>query len=186
MRKNFGKTPAVYPLPVLIIATYNENNTANAMNAAWGTVADTEYISIYVSAGHKTMKNIMERKAFTVSIADKDHVKETDYVGMVSGNKVDDKLAKCGLNTVKSEFVDAPVITELPLCMECKFVSYDTESELLVGEVMNLSIDERILDEEGRVDITKFSPIAFDTLNRCYITLGENAGKAFSEGKIFR
>ncbi|MBE6038638.1 MAG: flavin oxidoreductase [Anaerofustis stercorihominis] len=186
MRKNFGNKPAVYPLPVLIIATYNENNTANAMNAAWGTVADTDRIAIYVSQGHKTMKNIMERKAFTVSIADKFHVKEADYLGIVSGNKIDNKLEKCGLHATKSEFVDAPVIDELPLCMECKFVSYDTESELLIGEVVNLSIDERILDENGNVDIAKFAPVAFDTLNKSYVVLGEKVGDAFSDGKEFR
>ncbi len=110
MRKNFGAKPYTYPQPVFIIATYGEDGTPDAMNAAWGGISEANEISMCISAGHKTTKNILARKAFTVSMADAAHVAECDYVGVASANDVPDKLAKAGFHTTKSEFVDAPLI----------------------------------------------------------------------------
>ena len=182
MRKNLGAKPFMYPLPVLIIAAYDENGTPNAMNAAWGTIADFQQVAIYLSYDHKTTKNILNTKAFTVSMADAKHIKEADYVGIVSGNLVPDKVEKAGFHTVKSDLVNAPVIEELPLTMECKFVSYDDESELLIGEIVNVSADESILDVDGKIDPKKLNPIAYDSANHAYYTLGEKVGNAFSDG----
>ena len=151
MRKNFGAKPYTYPQPVLIIAAYDENGTPDAMNAAWGGISDDTQISMCLSAGHKTVKNIQARKAFTVSMADAAHVVACDYVGIVSGNKVPDKFEKAGFHATKSEFVDAPLIDELPMTLECTLVSYDPETCRLVGEIVNVSADERILDENGKI-----------------------------------
>lgn len=183
MRKNFGAKPFMYPLPVLIIASYDKDGIPNAMNAAWGGIADYKQIALYLSAEHKTMKNILSKKAFTVSIADAAHVVEADYVGIVSGNNVPDKLDKAGLHTTKSEFVDAPLIDEFPMALECKFVSFDEESELLIGEIVNVCVDEDALSENGSIDPMKLNPITYDPANHAYYTLGEKVGNAFSDGK---
>ena len=145
MRKNFGPKPYLYPQPVLIIATYGEDGTPDAMNAAWGGISDSNRVAMYLSAGHKTVQNILSRKAFTVSMADEDHVVECDYVGIVSANQVPDKLARAGLHTTRSQFVDAPLIDELPMALECRFLSFDEETELLLGEIINVSAEEYIL-----------------------------------------
>lgn len=182
MRKNLGAKPLMYPQPVLIIAAYDEEGKANAMNAAWGSISDMKQVSVILSAGHKTTKNILAKKAFTVSMADAAHVVEADYVGIVSGNKEPDKLAKAGFHTTKSEFVDAPLIDELPLALECRLISYDEEAERIVGEIVNVSADEKILGENGKVDPAKLRPITFDMANNAYLVLGEKVGNAFQDG----
>ena len=182
MRKNFGAKPYTYPQPVLIIATYDENGTPDAMNAAWGGISDDTQISMCLSAGHKTVKNILARKAFTVSMADVAHVTACDYVGIVSANNIPDKLEKAGLHTSKSEFVDAPLIDELPMALECTLVSYDEESCRLVGEIVNVSAEERILGENGKIDPARLDPITFDPVNNTYLRLGEKVGNAFKDG----
>ena len=182
MRKNFGSKPYTYPQPVLIIASYDENGTADAMNAAWGGISDDTQISMCLSVGHKTVKNILKRKAFTVSMADTAHVTECDYVGIVSANDVPDKLSRAGFHTTKSEFVDAPLIDELPMALECRLVSYDEESCRMVGEIVNVSADERILGENGKIDPAKLQPITFDPVNNAYLKLGEKVGNAFKDG----
>ena len=182
MRKNFGPKPFLYPMPVLIIASYNEDGTANAMNAAWGCIADMDRVAIYVAGNHKTMENILKRKAFTVSMADAANVVAADFVGVVSGNTMPDKLEKTGWHTTKSEFVDAPLINELPMTLECELVSFDEESELLIGKIVNVCAEERILTD-GVIDPVKLKPITYDPVNHDYITLGEKVGKAFSDGK---
>lgn len=182
MRKNFGAKPYTYPQPVLIIASYDENGIADAMNAAWGGISNDTQISMCLSAGHKTVKNILKRKAFTVSMADAAHVTECDYVGIVSANDVPDKLSRAGFHTTKSEFVDAPLIDELPMSLECRLVSYDEESCRLIGEIVNVSTDERILGENGKIDPAKLQPITFDPVNNAYLRLGEKVGNAFKDG----
>ena len=181
MRKNFGPKPMMYPMPVLIIGTYNEDGTANAMNAAWGGIADTELVSICLGE-HRTTRNIFRQKAFTVSMADAENVVAADYVGIVSGDQVPDKIARAGWHTVKSAFVDAPLIEELPFALECEFVSYDEQSGLLIGKIINVCAQERILTE-GKVDLGKFHPITYDPSGHGYYTLGEKAGQAFADGK---
>ena len=182
MRKNLKPKAYIYPLPVLIVGTYDQNGTPNAMNAAWGTVCDTAQVMICLSSTHKTVKNLLETKSFTVGIADAKNVVPADYVGVVSANSVIDKIEKAGWTTIKSEFVNAPIIQELPLVLECKLVSYDTESEVCIGEVVNVSVDEEILDKKGKVDLNKFKPICYDCDTHGYYTLGEKVGQAFFDG----
>ena len=181
MRKSFGVKSWFYPLPVLIIGTYNADGTADAMNAAWGGISDDNQIALCLSADHKTTKNILAKKAFTVSPADAAHVKECDYVGVVSANKVPDKFAKAGFHAVKSEFVDAPVIEELPMALECRLIKV-TEEGLILGEIVNVSADERVLGEKGKIDPAKLRPITFDAVNNKYIELGSVVGNAFKDG----
>ena len=183
MRKNFGSKPVCYPQPVFILGTYDENGVPNAMNAAWGGISDDHEISICVSAGHKTMANILLKKAFTVSMATAEYAAACDYVGIVSGNKVPDKFAKAGFHATKSEFVDAPLIDELPMAMECELVSYDPETCRLVGRIVNVSADESVLNKRGKVDPAKLRPITFDPMNNAYLVLGEKVGNAVQDGK---
>lgn len=182
MKKNFGAKPYIYPMPVLIVATYNDDGTANAMNAAWGGVCDYTKVSIIIDRNHKTAKNIIERKAFTVSISDVPHITQADFFGVVSGNEVANKVEKAGLHCIKSDFVDAPLIEEFPLTLECKLVSYDEKTERAIGEVVNTAIDEAILTDD-KIDLSKFSPVTYDSVNHDYIALGQKVGKAFSDGK---
>ena len=182
MRKNFGAKPFLYPQVVFIIGSYDENGNANAMNAAWGGVADFNKIFICISS-HKTTDNILARKAFTVSMGTADQVVACDYVGLVSGRDEPEKMKKAGFTTVKSEYVDAPVIKELPLTLECRLISYDTENDYMFGEIVNVSADECILDDSGNIDVSKLRPIIFDGANSAYHVIGEKVGKAFSDGK---
>ena len=181
MRHNFGPKPLLYPMPVFIIATYGEDGTPNAMNAAWGGMADTEMIAICLG-DHKTTRNIFARKAFTVSMADAQNLVAADYVGIVSGDKVPNKLEKAGWHTTKSNFVDAPLIEERPMALECQFHSYDEETGLLLGRIVNVCAEERILTD-GKIDLQKFHPITYDPSGHGYYTLGEKVGNAFSDGK---
>ena len=185
MRKNFGAKPMLYPMPVFIIGTYNPDGTPNAMNAAWGGIADTERISICLD-DHRTTRNILERKAFTVSMADAANVLPADYVGIVSGDKVPDKVAKAGWHVTKSDFVDAPLIDELPMALECELISYDPETCRLVGKIVNISADESVLNDQGRVDPRKLRPITFDPMNNTYVVLGETVGQAFKDGAALK
>ena len=182
MRIDFNAKPLLYPMPVLIIAAYDEEGTANAMNAAWGGISEEKEISMCLSAGHKTVKNILVSKAFTVSVADKNHVTACDYLGIVSGNKVEDKMLRSTLTVTASEKVNAPIINELPVTLECRLKSYDPETCRMVGEIVNVSVDERVMTE-GKVDITKVLPITFDPFNHTYHIIGEKVGNAFSDGQ---
>lgn len=181
MRKNFGAKTAVYPMPVFIIGSYDENGVADAMNAAWGGISEENEISICISAEHKTTKNIVARGAFTVSVATADTVVPCDYVGIVSGNDVPDKIEKAGFHTIKSEFVDAPIINELPMAIECELISYDEDTCRLVGKIVNLSADESVLTD-GKIDVAKLRPITYDSLGHGYYVLGEKVGNAFKDG----
>jgi len=182
MRKNFGAKPILYPQPVFIITTYNDDGTANAMNAAWGGISESSEISMCISDDHRTTKNALARGAFTVSMATADKVVECDYVGIVSGNDVPDKMERAGLHTTKSEFVDAPVIDELPMAVECRLKSYDPESCRMVGEIVNVCADESVLTD-GKIDPAKLRPITYDGMNHTYLALGEIVGRAFSDGQ---
>lgn len=182
MKKSFGTKPLVYPQPVFIIATYNCDGTVDAMNAAWAHVCDYTKVSIIIDKSHKTTANILERKSFTVSIADLPRMTESDYLGIVSANDVPDKFSKTGFTTTKSEFVDAPVINEYPLTLECRLVSWDEATERVVGEVVNCLVDDSILTDD-KIDLKKFRPLTYDGANHNYVVLGDVVGNAFNEGK---
>lgn len=182
MRKNFGAKPWTYPQPVFILAAYDEDGKPNAMNAAWGGISDDQELSLCISAGHKTTANILARKAFTVSMATVAQLAACDYVGMVSGNAEPRKLEKAGWHTTRAETVDAPLIDELPMAVECRLVSYDPKTGRLVGEIVNVSADESVLDENGKIDPAKLQPITFDPIHNVYRVLGEAVGNAFKDG----
>lgn len=182
MRKNFGAKPWTYPQPVFILATYDENGIPDAMNAAWGGISDDNELTMCISASHKTTANILARKAFTVSMATAEQVVACDYVGIESGKRVPDKLEKTGWHLTRSEFVDAPLVEELPMAVECRLASYDPESCRLVGEIVNVSADESVLDADGKIDPDKLQPITFDPIHNVYRTLGQAVGHAFQDG----
>lgn len=184
MRRELGAKPYLFPQPVLIIATYDENGNANAMNAAWGGIVGRDEIIIDLSS-HKTTDNIMLKKAFTVSIADSDHVAACDFVGLVSGKNVPDKLNKAGFTTSKSTSVDAPIINELPLALECELIKVIDGSKYL-ARIVNVSADEKILDSNGEVDVEKLKPITYDTAHFFYYALGEKVGHAFKDGNALK
>ena len=177
MRKNFGAKPWTYPQPVFIIATYDEEGRPDAMNAAWGGIDYDDQINLCLSAGHK---------AFTVSMGTADQLVACDYVGIVSANNVTDKFKKAGFHAVKSEFVNAPLIAELPMAVECELVSYDPEMCHLVGKIVNVSADESILDEKGKIDPSKLRPITFDPVHNDYLVIGEKVGNAFKDGTALK
>mgnify|MGYP000232216305 CR=1 FL=1 len=182
MRKKLDLTEGIFPMPVLMVATYNEDGTPDAMNAAWGGISEDKELSMCISTGHKTTANILARKAFTVSMATAEQAVACDYVGIESGNQVADKVVKAGWHTTKSEFVDAPLIDELPMAVECRLVSYDPESCRLVGEIVNVSADESVLGDDGKIDPDKLRPITFDPIHNAYRVLGEKVANAFQDG----
>lgn len=180
MRKNFGAKPFLYPQPVMIIGTYDENGKANAMNAAWGGIVGANEIIVDLGS-HKTTENIMRAEAFTVSVADAAHVVACDYVGVVSANNEPDKMTKAGFTVTKSEFVNAPVINELPLVLEC-VLKQIVDGSKFIGEIKNVSADESILGEDGEIDLGKFRPITYDAVHHGYYELGNQVGNAFKDG----
>ncbi len=182
MRKNFGPKTWLFPCPVLIIATYNPDGSANAMNAAWGGIYDTNQIMLCLSDGHATTKNILRTHAFTVSFADAPHVVQADYVGLVSANDVPDKLQRAGLHTVKSAHVDAPLIEDMPIAVECT-LDHVNEDGMIVGQIVNVSADESVLDEQGNLDLGKAQIISYNSAAHDYRVLGGKVGNAFSDGR---
>lgn len=182
MRRNFGAKHIVYPQPVFIIGSYDENGVPNAMTAAWGGISEDTELSICVGERHKTVANILARGAFTVSMGDAEHVIACDYFGLVSGNDVSNKVEKAGFHAEKASQVDAPVFAELPLAVECKLLSYDADSCRLVGQIVNVSADERILDASGKIDPVLLQPLTYDTVNKAYRILGEKVGNAYHDG----
>ena len=183
MRKDFGSQTWMFPMPVLIIGTYDENGNPNAMNAAWGGIFDYNQIMICLSA-HKTTDNIRKNKAFTIAFATAETVTESDYVGIVSQNKEPNKIAKAGLKAEKSKFVNAPIFTNYPLVLECELVEVMNEGEgggNFVGKIVNVSADESILSDD-KVDPKKLHALTFDPIRAKYVALGDDVALAFREG----
>ena len=182
-RKNFGPSHALVttPQPCVMIATWDENKNPDVMMAAWAGQYDHNQIVISLSK-HKTTENLEKTGAFTVSFADERTVAESDYFGLVSGNQVPDKVAKVGFTVTPSPNVDAPIVDQYPLTLECRVVSFG--DGVLIGEVVNQSADESILTD-GKIDLTKLKPIVFDAAGMCYRALGEEVGKAWGAGKVF-
>ena len=183
MKKQIKTTEAIFPMPVLLIATFNEDGTVNVMNAAWGTMVERDVVALNLTETHKTVQNIKARKGFVVHIADAKHVVDADYFGVVSGNTVPDKLAAAGMTFSKSELVDAPIINELPIAMECEFIEYQSgETGLgVIGKVVRTSVEEAKL-KDGKVDIDSLEAIAFDPYTHGYYKVGGRVGEAFHDG----
>ena len=180
MRKNLGVKSYLYPQLVMIIATYDKDGKPNAMNAAWGGMADYDKIFVCMSS-HKTTENIDITKEFSVSIGDASHVVECDYVGIVSANQEVNKMEKSKFTTSKAEFVNAPIINELPLCLECKLIKV-LEEDLYLAQIVNVNADESILDENGKVSLEKFVPISYDPSTHGYYKVSGRVGNAFKDG----
>ena len=170
-------------MPVLMVATYNEDGSVNVMNAAWGTMQERDHVALNLTETHKTVQNIKARKAFTVSIADAAHVVEADYFGVVSGNKEPHKFEKSGLTASKAETVDAPVINEFPLCLECEFIEFQngTYGIGVIGKVVNITADEGVM-VDGKLDMSLVNAIAFDPYTHGYYRVAERVGEAFKDG----
>jgi len=183
MRKDFGVKPWFYPMPVFIVAAYDEAGVPNAMNAAWGGMHTDDRIGLCLSEEHKTTKNILAKRAFTVSMATQGQIEACDYVGIASGNDIEDKFSRAGFHAVRSAHVDAPLIEELPMAMECELISYDEETCYMVGRIVNVSVDEGVLGEHGRIDVTRLQPVVYDPCSKDYLAVGEKVAKAFSAGK---
>lgn len=183
MRKKLNITEGIFPMPVLMIATYNDDGSVNVMNAAWGTMLDRDVVALNLTETHKTVKNIKARGAFTVSIADAAHVTEADYFGVESGNKDSEKFARSGLTADKSEIIDAPVINEFPICLECKFIEYQSDEYGcgVIGKVVNVTADECVM-ENGKINISLVNAIAFDPYTQGYYKVTERVGEAFKDG----
>ena len=178
MRKNFGKQPWLFPMPVLIVSAYDEEVVPQAMAAGWGGICDPQHLCLCILNFHRTTHAIEATKAFTAAVGDLAHIKSCDYVGTVSGNDVKDKVEKSGFHTVKSEFVNAPLIEELPVSLECELESYDPKTGTLIGKIVNVSADEGVLDENGQIDADRFEALSYDPCYNGYRVLGARAGEA--------
>ena len=184
MRKNFGKQSWMYPLPVLIIGTYNEDDSVDVMMMAWGGICAEDMVALNLEAEHKTVANLETRKAFTLAVPGTDTLRESDFFGIASSNKMADKFERTGLHAVKSERVNAPVITEYPLTLECEVVEMQSQPYGLrvLGKIVNVIADEKVLDDAGKIDAGKLNAFAFDQMQNGYYAIGEKVGQAWNSG----
>lgn len=185
MKKDLGLVEAVYPMPVLMVAAYDANGKVNVMNVAWGQIADEDKIILFIGEGKKTWLNILESKAFTVALADEAHMDAADFFGIASGNKIDDKFERTGYHAVKSDKVNAPIIEEFPVVMECELLEHVKDEYIsgIVGKIVNVKANEEVLDERGKVDVTKLHALMFDQFRNGYYSTGEKVGQAWNAGK---
>ena len=183
MKKQIKTTEAIFPMPVLLISTFNDDGSVYFMNAAWGTMLERYMVALNLTETHTTVKNIKSHKGFVVHIADAKHVVEADWFGCVHGEKAPDKFEKSGMTYVKSELVDAPVINELPVALECEFVEYKNDETGLgvIGKVLRTSVEEANL-KDGKVDGDSLEAIAFDPYTHGYYKVGGRVGDAFKDG----
>lgn len=181
MKKNLKPLPGIFPMPVLMIGTYNEDGSVDVMNAAWGMAQGMTQLKLCLTESHKTVKNMKRTGYCTVALATEKYMAESDYLGLVSANTVSDKFAKSGLHSFKSENVDAPVIEEYPITMECKVLEFEEDGTLV--EVVNILADEQYLDENGKLKLDEMGIIAYDPYGHGYYKVGNKVGQAFSEGK---
>lgn len=184
MKKDLGIVQAVYPMPVLMVAAYGEEDKVNVMNAAWGMICNEDKIALFIDEDHKTTQNLLKRKAFTVSIADRAHMDVADFFGIATGNKMSDKFERTGYTAAKSAHVDAPIVEEFPVVMECELAEVvETESfYCIVGKIVNTAAEESVLSDNGKVDPAKLDALIFDQFQHGYYVSGEQVGKAWNAG----
>ncbi len=185
MRKNLGVQPALFPMPVAIVAAYGEDGKVCAMNAAWVQICDMDKIALFIDEEHKTTANIRHSKAFTVSIADVPNMEAADFFGIATGNKMPDKFERTGYHAEKSSFVNAPVITEFPVTLECELAEIVNTENLhaIVGKIVNVSADEKVVGDKDKIDPVKVNALIFDQFRSGYYSVGEKAGQAWDAGK---
>ena len=184
MKKNLGVVPAVYPMPVLMVAAYDQNEKVNVMNVAWGQICDEDKIILFIGEGKRTWLNIQASKAFTVALADEAHMDVADFFGIASGNKMNDKFERTGYHAVKSDRVHAPIIEEFPVVMECELLEFLHSDHVdgIVGKIVNVKAEESVLDEKGKVDPAKLHALIFDQFRHGYYVTGAQVGKAWNAG----
>jgi len=184
MKKDLGIIPAVYPMPVLMVAAYDESGRVNVMNAAWGMICAPDKIALFIGEDHKTTKNILATKAFTVSIADREHMDVADYFGIATGNKTPDKFERSGYHAVRSSHVNAPIAEEFPVVMECELAEEVNTPNMhcIVGKIINVAAEEKVLAANGKVDPSKLNALTFDQFQNGYYVTGEQVGKAWNAG----
>lgn len=185
MKKDLGVVPAVFPMPVLMVAAYDKNQKVNVMNAAWGQICDMDKIILFLAEDRKTLANLKESKAFAVSIADEAHMDVADFFGIASGNRVDDKFERTGYHAVKSDKVNAPVIEEFPVTIECELAEIvNTENVFgIVGKIVNVKANEEVLSDNGKIDPAKLHALIFDQFQNGYYSVGKKVGQAWNAGK---
>lgn len=184
MLKDLGAKPYTFPMPVLMIATYNEDGSVDVMNMAWGGVCAENMVALNIDEDHKTSENIKRTGAFTLSIADVPHIEAADFFGIATGNKMKDKFERSGLHAVKSMRVDAPIVEEFPLTLECKVAEcqHTAYGFRVLGEILNVLADEKVLDEKGKVAPAKLNAFVFDQFQSGYYAIGEKVGQAWQTG----
>lgn len=184
MPKDLGVQPYLFPMPTYMIGTYNEDNTVDVMMMAWGGICAEDMVALNLESDHKTVANLQLRKAFTLSVPGTDTLRESDFLGIASSNKMPDKFERTGLHAVKSERVDAPVITEYPLTLECEVAQMQSQPYGLrvLGKIVNVIADEKILDDSGKIDAGKIHAFAFDQMKNGYYAVGEKVGQAWQSG----
>lgn len=184
MSKNLGVKPYLFPMPTYMIGTYNEDDSVDVMMMAWGGICAEDMVALNLEAEHKTVVNLEARKAFTLAVPSKETMRESDFLGIASANKMADKFERTGLHAVKSERVDAPVITEYPLTLECEVVEMQSQPYGLrvLGKIVNVIADEKILDDNGKIDAGKLNAFVFDQMQNGYYAIGEKIGQAWHSG----
>lgn len=184
MTKDLGVKPYLFPMPTYMIGTYNEDNSVDVMMMAWGGICAEDMVALNLEATHKTVANIQARKAFTLAVPGTDTLKESDYFGIATANKVPDKFERAGLHAVKSARVDAPVIAEYPITLECEVVEMQTQPYGLrvLGKIVNVIADEKVLDGDGKIDAGKIHAFVFDQMRYGYYEIGEKVGQAWNSG----
>ena len=184
MFKNFEVKPYLFPMPTYMIGTYNEDDSVDVMMMAWGGICAEDMVALNLEAEHKTVTNLETRKAFTLAVPGTDTLRESDFFGIATSNKMVDKFERSGLHAIKSENVDAPIITEYPLTLECEVVEMQTQPYGLrvLGKIVNVIADEKVLDENGKIDAGKLHAFAFDQMQNGYYAIGEKIGQAWHSG----
>lgn len=184
MSKNFGSKPYLFPMPTYMIGTYNEDNTPDVMMMAWGGICAEDMVALNLEADHKTVANLKSRKAFTLAIPGVDTIKESDYLGIVSSNKVANKFKNSGLSYIESQLVDAPIIVQYPVTLECEVVEMQQQPYGLrvLGKIVNVRADDKVLDANGNIDVAKINAFVFDQVKYGYYSIGEKIGQAWHSG----
>lgn len=181
MKKEIKVAPGIFPMPVLMIGTYNENGTTDVMNAAWGMAQGMNLLKLCLTESHKTVKNMKRTGACTISLGTKEYMKQCDYLGLVSGNNVSDKFEKSGLHSTKSEVVNAPIIDEFPISIECTVVGYEDDGVLV--KIEHLQVEEKYINEDGTIKLDEMEILSYDPYGHGYYVVGNKVGNAFNEGK---
>ena len=184
MKKELGVQPYLFPMPTYMIGTYNEDESVDVMMMAWGGICDTKMVALNLEADHKTVANLRQRNAFTLAVPGTDTLRESDFLGIASSNKMADKFVRTGLHAVKSDKVDAPIIEEYPLTLECKVIEFQDQPYGLrvLGEIVGVLADEKVLDEKGKIDAGELHAFAFDQMRNGYYAIGEKVGQAWHSG----